>query len=168
MVGNISKNGVRGADGKDGHTPSITFRYDADTGNLYCDSDGILVDKEYVDSKNLVTKEYLNYVIEQLKETLGLLSAKSIVKTITISLPATAWEKDADNRYSQVVDIEGVTEYSKIDLQPDAGQLAIFHEKDITFVTENEGGKITVYCIGQKPMNDYNIQATITEVETNE
>ena len=40
-----------------------------------------------------------------------------------------------------------------------------FYEKDITFVTENEGGVVTVYVIGQKPTNDYTIQVTITEVD---
>ena len=34
--------------------------------------------------------------------------------------------------------------------------------------TENEGGLVVVYCIGQKPMKDYDIQATITEVDKDE
>ena len=42
---------------------------------------------------------------------------------------------------------------------------AVFYEKDITFVTENDGGVVTVYAIGQKPQNDYTIQVTITEVD---
>ena len=169
MVGNISKKGITGKPGKDGYIPSIRFEYERDTGNLYYIIDeGILVDKDYVDSKDLITKEFLNYVISELQQTIASLSDKSVVKHLVISLPASAWSKDTDNRYSQVVKIEGVTEYSKIDLQPDAEQLAIFHEKDIAFVTENEGGLVVVYCIGQKPTNDYYIQATITEVETNE
>lgn len=84
-------------------------------------------------------------------------------KAITITLIASAWVVDGD-RYSQIVSIPEATAYSKIDLQPSAEQLTIFHEKDIAFVTENVGGTITVYCIGQKPTNDYTIQATITEV----
>lgn len=66
--------------------------------------------------------------------------------------------------YSQVVSIEGVTENSQVDLTPSVEQLAIFYEKDLAFVTENEGGVVTVYAIGQKPQNDYTIQVTITEV----
>ena len=69
--------------------------------------------------------------------------------------------------YSQVVSISGVTENSKIDINPSVEQLAIFHKKDIAFVTENEDGVVTVYCIGQKPVNDYSMQITITEVVTN-
>mgnify|MGYP003290228117 CR=1 FL=1 len=66
--------------------------------------------------------------------------------------------------YSQVVTVEGVTANSQVDLTPSVEQLVIFYEKDLTFVTENDGGVVTVYAIGQKPANDYTIQATVTEV----
>lgn len=81
----------------------------------------------------------------------------------TISLPASAWE-GSGNLYSQVVDVPGATENSQIDLTPSVEQLAIFYDKSLAFVTENEDGVVTVYAIGQKPENDYAIQATITEV----
>ena len=76
MIGNISKSkgfkgdageqgiqgiqGEQGIQGVKGDTPVITFRYDRETGNLYYSSDGVLVDKEYVDSNNLVTKDTVN------------------------------------------------------------------------------------------------------------
>lgn len=65
---------------------------------------------------------------------------------------------------SQVVDIEGITPYSKIDLLPSVEQLTIFHDKDLAFVTENDDGVVTVYAVGDKPQNDYTIQVAITEV----
>jgi hypothetical protein len=80
-----------------------------------------------------------------------------------ITLYASAWVGDA-SPYSQVLNIEGVTENSKVDLQPDADLLAIFHEKDLAIVTENEDGVVTVYAIGDKPTRDYTMQASITEV----
>lgn len=80
-----------------------------------------------------------------------------------VSLPSAKWV-GADSPYSQVVQIAGVTENSQVDLTPDVEQLAIFHEKDLAFVTENVGGVVTVYAVGQKPANDYTIQATIKEV----
>lgn len=80
-----------------------------------------------------------------------------------VTLLASNWEGDA-SPYSQVVSVAGATKYSQVDLTPDAEQLSIFHNKDLAFVTENEGGVITVFAIGQKPTNDYTIQATITEV----
>lgn len=66
--------------------------------------------------------------------------------------------------YSQVVVIDGITKNSQVDLTPSIEQLVAFYEKNLTFVTENENGVVTVYAIGQKPLNDYTIQVTITEV----
>ena len=80
-----------------------------------------------------------------------------------INLLAAKWQGDA-SPYSQVVTVPTVTHYSQVDLTPSVEQLAIFYEKDLTFVTENEAGVVTVYAIGQKPQNDYTIQVTITEV----
>lgn len=80
-----------------------------------------------------------------------------------ITLKADKWVSDG-SLHSQVVTLEGVTENSQVDLTPSVAQLAIFYEKDLTFVTENEGGIVTVYAIGQKPEKDYEIQVTITEV----
>lgn len=68
--------------------------------------------------------------------------------------------------YSQVVEIEGVTKNTQVDLTPSVNQLAIFHEKDLAFVTANTGGTVTVYAVGQKPANDYTIQVTMKEVVT--
>lgn len=85
-------------------------------------------------------------------------------RIVDIELPASGWEGDA-SPYSQVVDIEGITENSQVDLTPSVEQLVIFHDKDLAFVTENEDGVATVYVIGDKPSADYTIQATITEVE---
>lgn len=81
-----------------------------------------------------------------------------------VTLPASEWVYVEEYRYTQVVNIEGVTENSQVDLTPSAEQLIIFRNKDLTFVAENEDGVVTVSAIGQKPTNDYVIQATITEV----
>lgn len=81
-----------------------------------------------------------------------------------VTLLANAWIGE-NNIYRQVVEIEGVTENSQVDLTPNVEQLAVFYDKDLAFVTENYGGTVTVYAIGQKPTNDYTIQVTITEVE---
>ena len=80
-----------------------------------------------------------------------------------VTLLASKWVGEA-SPYSQVVTLAGVTENSQVDLTPSVEQLAVFHHKDLAFVTENEDGVVTVYAIGDKPLNDYTIQATITEV----
>ena len=79
------------------------------------------------------------------------------------TLLANAWT-GTGNLFSQIVNINGVTENSQVDLTPSVEQLAVFYEKDVAFVTENEDGVVTVFAIGQKPQNDYTIQVTITEV----
>ena len=89
---------------------------------------------------------------------------KSNARIAYVDLLSANWLGDA-SPYSQVVEIEGVTENSQVDLTPSIEQLVVFYEKDLGFVTENEDGVVTVYAIGQKPENDYTIQVTITEVD---
>lgn len=89
---------------------------------------------------------------------------KANIRVADISLLAASWEGDV-SPYSQKVVIDGITPYSQVDITPDVIQLSEFHNKDIAFVTENEDGVVTVFCIGQKPQNDYVMQVTITEVK---
>ena len=85
---------------------------------------------------------------------------------VSVTIYADQWEQASDDRWYQVVTVNNatITSRSKIDLQPDSQQLSIFHEKDLAFVTENEDGVVSVYCVGQVPTNDYTIQATVMEV----
>lgn len=64
MIGNISKVSRKGSKGDKGDVPSVIFSVD-ENGDLWCDSDGILVDKEYADSRNFVMKSE----IEKLEDT---------------------------------------------------------------------------------------------------
>lgn len=85
------------------------------------------------------------------------------VPITSVTLSASAWIGES-SPYSQVVALPGVTAYTKVDLQPTVEQLDIFHDKDLAFTTENNGGVVTVYAVGDKPKNDYTIQVTMTEV----
>ena len=80
---------------------------------------------------------------------------------------STDWVQDDDNRYYQVVTVQNavITPNSKVDLQISPEDLTVFHEKDLAFVAENEDGVVRVYCVGQVPQNEYDIQATITKME---
>lgn len=91
------------------------------------------------------------------------LTAAAPAKLANVTLRASAWS-GSDGLYSQVVTIDGTTAYSKVDLLPSVEQLAIFYNKDVTFMTENDDGVITVYAIGERPANDYTLQVSITEV----
>jgi hypothetical protein len=92
-----------------------------------------------------------------------LFASSALSKIASVELLASAWT-GSGNLYSQVVSIDGVTKYSKVDLLPSVEQLEIFHDKDLAFVTENEDGVVTVYAIGDKPTQNYTMQAQITEV----
>lgn len=87
----------------------------------------------------------------------------SASKVTEVDLLAAAWEGE-DSPYSQVVAIDGVSANSMVDLLPSVEQLEIFHQKDLAFVAENEGGVVTVYAIGDKPTADYTMQVVVTEV----
>lgn len=80
-----------------------------------------------------------------------------------VTLLAENWVGEA-SPYSQIVTIDGVTKYSQVDLTPSAEQLVIFFDKELTFTTANDNGVVTVYAIGQKPLNDYTMQVTLKEV----
>jgi hypothetical protein len=138
---------------------------------LYAWSTGIYKDISVIESLNHTDEVLPNDVdaIAAIKnevmaeiETVLLNASKSVISEVT--LRPDQWVGE-NSPYSQRVEIEGVTENSKVDLTPSAEQLAIFHEKDLAFVTENEDGVVTVYAIGQKPTNDYTIQVTMTEVK---
>lgn len=87
-----------------------------------------------------------------------------LVPAASVTLLASDWVSN-DGDYSQVVELEGVTSDTKVDLQPTPEQVAIFYHKTLAFVAENKDGVVTVYSIGDKPENDYTIQVTMTEVD---
>lgn len=117
-------------------------------------------EKEWLASlKVVLTEEDRQKIASLLAKEFQFASAKIGV----VELISANWVGNA-SPYSQVVTIEGVTENSQVDLTPSVEQLAIFHQKDLAFVTENDGGIVTVYAIGDKPLADYTIQVTITEV----
>jgi hypothetical protein len=103
-------------------------------------------------------KKYIDYLVGS-----GGSGGAAPAKLANVTLLASAW-KGSDSLYSQVVTIAGVTPYSKVDLLPSVEQLAVFYNKDVTFMTENEDGVVTVYAIGELPTNNYTMQVSITEV----
>lgn len=123
---------------------------------IFSDTANVTIDCEYNRDSNKVFAELYRY-IEQ-----GGITPK-VARIVNVTILADKWV-GSSSPYSQVVTVDGATRYSQVDLTPDAEQLAIFHNKDLAFVTENENGVVTVYAIGQKPTNDYTIQATVTEV----
>ena len=128
--------GTSGRDGVDGYTPKRGIDY-------------------YTDAEKEV---FANEIIEVLNASIQ----KPKISYVTLLSPAWIGE---GNLYQQVVTVEAVTKNSQVDLTPDVQQLAVFYEKDLTFLTRNKGGVVTVYAVGQKPLNDYAVQVTLTEVD---
>jgi hypothetical protein len=162
VVGSVSSNGgVAGSAiprGNDGISPIVTVT-DIEGGHRITIKD-IYGTKHFdvmngIDGNAPDTQE----IVEAVMKNIG-----SIARVGYVELPASKWVGEA-SPYAQVVVVEGATEYSQVDLTPSVEQLAVFHDKDLAFVTENEDGVVTVYAIGQKPTNDYTIQVTITEVD---
>ena len=88
----------------------------------------------------------------------------SAVKLTEVTLLAANW-KGGESPYYQVVEVEGVSVNSMVKLQLSEGQIEIIHDREVvSFTAVNDGGVVTVYAVGDKPQNDYIIQATVMEV----
>jgi hypothetical protein len=85
------------------------------------------------------------------------------LKMVSISAPAEDW-KGGESPYSQVVNVDGVTVSSKVDVQLTADQMKTFDGLIIAFHAVNNNGVITLYSYGNKPSTDIVLQATISEV----
>ena len=72
-------------------------------------------------------------------------SLKGKGRIVDIPLPAAKWVGDA-SPYSQVITVEGITEFSQVDLTPSVMQLAIFYEKDLGFVSHNASAHERCLC----------------------
>lgn len=97
--------------------------------------------------------------------------AQALPRVTTVTLDVDKWEKvtyESDPKlgyYSQLITVDGITEYSKLDLRPSADMLAEFADLNIAFVTENRRGVMFAYSIGDVPVKSYEMQATITETD---
>ena len=84
-------------------------------------------------------------------------------KLTTVTMLASAWEGDS-NPYSQVVTCSGVNVNSKLDLQPTPNMIVELQDAEISLMLTNNQGVVTAWAIGNKPTEDYTIDALITEV----
>lgn len=163
------KDGRDGVDGKDGYTPRKNIDY-FDGAKGPKGNDGYTPKK----GTDYFTEAEINAMKDSIAEVLKALISPSYAY-IELRGGADNWtlEEVTDssgnvigNRYGQVVDVVNavITENSKVDLQINSEQMVVFYEKDLAFVTENDDGVVTVYCVGNVPENDYTIRAVVTEV----
>lgn len=100
---------------------------------------------------------------QSIEDRIAALESRGGSSISTVTLLAANWTGSA-SPYSQVVAINGVTERSKVDLQPTAAQTAELQDEDIAFMAENNNGVVTVYALNGKPAVDYTLQVQLTEV----
>ena len=97
--------------------------------------------------------------------------AQALPRVATVTLDVNKWKKvthKSDPKlgyYRQLITVDGITEYSKLDLRPSADMLAEFTDLNIAFVTENRRGVMYAYSVGDVPLKTYEMQATITETD---
>jgi len=91
-------------------------------------------------------------------------------RVVTVTLYKDNWALDDDGLLYQTIKPDGITQYSRLDLQPSIAQLAKFKELGIVFITKNikATDDIEVYLIGNplSELEDYTMQATIIETDT--
>lgn len=80
-----------------------------------------------------------------------------------IELPVSNW-KGGESPFSQVVELDSVSVRSQVNLQLSAEQNESAVRYGIAFTAINNDGEITVYALGNKPVENFTIQATIMEV----
>lgn len=90
----------------------------------------------------------------------------SVPTATTVTLKAADWLGDT-SPYSQVVAVDGATSRTKVDLQPTMDQVDMMYSQSVGFFTMNEGGVVRAYAVGSKPTENFTIQITMTEVESN-
>ena len=86
------------------------------------------------------------------------------IRAVEVSLSADGW-KGAVSPFSQAVTVPGITAASRVDLQPGAELLEQMRLAGMGLAAENDGGQVTVYAFGAKPLENVTVQATVTEVQ---
>lgn len=86
------------------------------------------------------------------------------IRAVEVSLAADGW-KGAVSPFSQAVTVPGITAASRVDLQPGAELLEQMRLAGMGLAAENDGGQVTVYAFGAKPLVNVTVQATVTEVQ---
>lgn len=83
---------------------------------------------------------------------------------LTVIHAAVADWKGGTSPYSQEVIVDGISLNSKVEIQISPEMLGQLYNQDITFTTENRGGEVTLFAVGDKPAVDCVFQATVSDI----
>jgi hypothetical protein len=116
------------------------------------------------------TKGYVDEVIKNLGTIKSSVHILGGVQNWTMENITDANGSIIGSRYGQTVNVNNavITQNSKVDLHASSEQIIEFYNDGLAFVAENDNGVVTVYCIGDVPKIDYEIQAVVTEVVIDE
>jgi hypothetical protein len=95
--------------------------------------------------------------------TVAIANKASTPKLTSVDILASNWVGES-SPWSQVVNISGITSNSKVDLQPTAVQIVSLQDSETALMLQNNEGVVTAWAVGNKPVQDYSMQALITEV----
>jgi hypothetical protein len=150
-----------GPQGERGYTPNIILKYNPETGELSYSSDGLLIDKEYVETQNLISRtEFEARLLE--------VANKVAPSPASVTLYADRWVYSEEKKiWYQEVEVANatITPNSKVNLQIEDEQFEMF--SGITIYAENYGGTITVKCSGRKLEESCVLQVTVSEAIVN-
>ncbi len=114
-------------------------------------------------SSTEITRTLYEQLVSRVESLEGVVRANAVKGTITLT--STSWTSIGNSTYTQHVTIPGITEYSKIDLQPDTtvfSQLISDHVKAMWAVNNNSS--IIIYALGASPSDNMTVQYTRIEV----
>lgn len=99
--------------------------------------------------------------VNNMRAVLGIATSNAI----EITVYADDWvASDDETYYTQIVDIDGITMNSRVDLTPTPAQIIQLMTEEVSMFMANEDGIITAYCINGTPSSDMTISAIISEV----
>ncbi len=144
------------------HTPSTP----SGTRGLFAKEDGWYD----IDSNGKVSKIANDEAVKNLGAIKSSVHILGGVQNWTIENITDANGSIIGSRYGQTVNVNNavITQNSKVDLHASSEQIIEFFNEGLAFVAENDNGVVTVYCIGDVPKIDYEIQAVVTEVVIDE
>ena len=94
-------------------------------------------------------------------------TSSSVLNTSTvIDIPLDNWFEITPNAlYAQYINIDLATENTKVELNPTAEQIMSLQVSETILTVENKGtGLFKVWAIGGKPLVNYSIRVSLTEV----
>lgn len=84
---------------------------------------------------------------------------------VEVTLLLTGWTLSGDGtHYTQVIEINGSTANSRVDLEPTPTQIIQLMHEEISIFVANDNGVITAYSLNGIPSTNMTFAATITEV----